>query len=505
MLPTVVGIMTLYTWWAIHQREEIVLEQTEAEARVFSTAVGLAFAHAFRDLQLQDVQEILSQIDDEPGIYGVVFYDLDGVPTLSSTGLVTADISPPDLVRDVLATDSALVLDEVVDGERVQSVLRAIRDRQGETIGVLEVIQPLAFVEGDRILTTRRFVLNTFTLIIALAALLTLLVRRYVGRPVEEFASAIQRLSEGRSPRRLQEVPWPAELEGAAREFDRLVAGLSTARAQLERGLEERVGLQERVREKEHLAALGTLAAGVAHQIATPLSVIGGRAEGMLRRSQQPPDDARSLRIIRDQSQRISRIVRNLLHFARRPEPELRPVEVGEVVDRALELFAGELDDLEIQVEREVDAPVWIRSDPELLEEVLVTLLDNALHALREPGAEPRLRLSVHSTDDQTVIELRDGGTGIPEEAVGRVFEPFFTTRSGGTGLGLSVAETIVEQLGGRLEIGGPAPADNDKGPARSGDPGSPTPLGAVARIILVSGSAAMRRSEPPTSSSAGR
>jgi signal transduction histidine kinase len=472
LLPTVVGIMALYAGWAVRQREEQALEQTEAEARVFSTAVGLAFAHAFRDLQIQDVRDILTEIDDNPGIYGVVFYDPDGTPQLSSRGLDTEDLAPPSSVRLALEADSAIVLDQLGGEDRVQSVLRTVRDREGSPIGVLEVIQPLSFVEGDRALTTRRFILNTITLLLALAFLLIVLVQRYVGRPIEAFTSAIHRLGDGQLPQRLEGAKWTGELEDAAREFDRMVNRLSAARTQLQREADERIALQELVRENEHLAALGTLAAGVAHQIATPLSVIGGRAEGLLRRAERSPEDARSLDIVRKQSQRINRIVRSLLHFARRPEPEMKPVDLVVSLDRALELFATELEELDAKVDREYGGSHWIMSDPELLEEVLVTLLDNAVQALREPGAEAWLAVRAWTAPTATTVEIVDGGRGIPPDVLPRIFEPFFTTRSGGTGLGLPVSKGIVEQLGGRLEL------------ERAASPG---PSGTLARIVLPS------------------
>ena len=476
LLPTVVGIMAAYSAWAVRQRESMSLEQTEAEARVFSTAVGLAFAHAFRDLQLQDVREILQKIDDNPGIYGVVFYDPDGTVSLSSAGLDPGNLAAQNLIRMALETDSVIVLDQAAGGERVQSVLRTVRDREGIPIGVLEVIQPLAFVEGDRALSTRRFLLNTATLLVALAILLVVLVRRYVADPLEAFTSAIHRLGDGHMPQPLEAGKWTGELEEAAREFDRMVSRLGAARAQLEQEANERIALQEQIKEKEHLAAIGTLAAGVAHQIATPLSVIGGRADTLLGRAAGAPEDARSLDIIRKQSQRISRIVRSLLHFARRPRAEMREMDAVATVDRALELFAGDLDELGVEVTRTHPRSTWVWADPDLLEEVLVTVLDNAVHALREPGAHPRLAVGVGTDGGATTIEIRDGGPGIPEDVLAHVFEPFFTTRSGGTGLGLSVSKGIVEQLGGRLEIESGACDGSDDGP-----------WGAAVRIVLPS------------------
>jgi two-component system C4-dicarboxylate transport sensor histidine kinase DctB len=145
-------------------------------------------------------------------------------------------------------------------------------------------------------------------------------------------------------------------------------------------------------------------------------------------------------------------------------------------VDRALELFAGDLDELGVELERAYDGSEWVRSDPDLLEEVLVTVLDNAVHALREPGAAPRLAVRVWSDQGDTTIEVRDGGKGIPDDVLPHVFEPFYTTRSGGTGLGLPVSKSIVEQLGGRLEV---------DGGALRGHGSDDLPQGAAVRIIV--------------------
>ncbi len=486
LLPTVAVIMTLYAILALRQREALLLERSRAEAQVFSTAVGIAFAHAFRDLQFQDVQDILLELDDEPGIYAVVFYDPDGSPAFSSTGFELADRLSPASVRTLLTGDSVVIIERSVDDQRTQSVLRAVRDREGTVVGVLEVVQPLTFVEGDAIRTTRRFLLNTATLMLALAVLLTWLVRRYVGRPLEEFVTAINRVGEGETPGLLESHPRGGELDGAAQEFNRMVSRLQVARSELERESEERLLLQERVREKEHLADLGTLAAGVAHQVATPLSVIGGRAESLLRRGDRPPEEARSLEIIRKQTARITRIVRNLLQFARRPEPDIRSVDATASVERALELFAAEFAEAGIQVEHEAEGSVHVSADPELLEEVLITIIDNALHALREPGGPRELLVREYASGAETSIEIEDSGPGIPAEALPRIFEPFYTTRSGGTGLGLSIAGGIMEQMGGRLEV------ENVGSSAERREPGAETEAhshrtGTVVRVVLPS------------------
>jgi len=210
--------------------------------------------------------------------------------------------------------------------------------------------------------------------------------------------------------------------------------------------------IQEQLRKTERIAELGTLASGMAHEIGTPMNVILGRAEYLLQRT---ADEGmkKGLTTIVTQIERITKVMNQLLAFARRKTPERRPVDLGEMVDDALEMFQERIAHNRITVDKaiEVNMPS-VHADRDQLIQVLINLIVNSLHAMPEGG---RLRLSLAREGRHVCLGVSDTGHGMPEEIRSKVFEPFFTTKDfgKGTGLGLTVVKGIIEEHGGTIAV----------------------------------------------------
>jgi len=208
-----------------------------------------------------------------------------------------------------------------------------------------------------------------------------------------------------------------------------------------------------RLVQSEKLAALGQLSATIAHEVRNPLAVIRSAAqslgEGIAGRD---AEGERACRFITAEIDRLTSVVGSLLAFARPLRLELKPVAVDELFDGALQLAAPDLTREQVQVARPVPtAPLRVRADVDLVRQVLVGLLVNAVEAVGQRGA---ITLDARDDDGVIAIEVADSGPGVPAELRTRIFEPFFTTRAKGTGLGLPIARQIVEAHGGKLEVG---------------------------------------------------
>ena len=209
---------------------------------------------------------------------------------------------------------------------------------------------------------------------------------------------------------------------------------------------------QAQLRKTEQIAELGTLASGMAHEIGTPMNVILGRAEYLLQRT---TDEGmkKGLATIVTQVERITKVMNQLLAFARRKAPERRATDLAEIVDESLEMFEERIAQSRITVTKTVEPslpPVW--ADRDQLIQVLVNLVTNSIHAMPEGG---RLGLSLAREGSQLCLCLSDTGHGMPEEVRSKVFEPFFTTKDfgKGTGLGLTVVKGLIDEHGGTIAI----------------------------------------------------
>jgi CheY-like chemotaxis protein len=203
------------------------------------------------------------------------------------------------------------------------------------------------------------------------------------------------------------------------------------------------------------MSAVGQLVAGVAHELNNPLSVIIGYGQLVLNRD-APAPVRRPLELIVSQGERMSKIVRNLLYFARQRPPERSAVNVQQVMEQTLALRLNQLtlSSITVRTDFAADVPVTTGDGPQL-EQVFLNLLLNAEQAILEsrPHGEIVLRTRVHPDGGAILAQVIDDGPGIPSEVLPRIFEPFYTTKTVGmgTGLGLSVSYGIVQEHGGRL------------------------------------------------------
>jgi signal transduction histidine kinase len=231
--------------------------------------------------------------------------------------------------------------------------------------------------------------------------------------------------------------------------FKNLIAPLRVQLAQTEAHAER----------NEKLAALGLLAAGVAHEVRTPLTAIKAALFMQKKRLQPGTPERQEAQVIEGEILRLEGVVTDFLRFGRPAEPKLNVVPADLPLERARELLSPQLSGagLELRHERQSEAPLSIRVDATQMQQVLINLIQNAAEnmtnggaiTLRARGARRRLQ---NGETDAVILEVADNGSGILPEVEKRLFDPFFTTKANGTGLGLSIAARIVEMHGGALQ-----------------------------------------------------
>jgi signal transduction histidine kinase len=210
--------------------------------------------------------------------------------------------------------------------------------------------------------------------------------------------------------------------------------------------------------QREKLAALGTLAAGVAHEIRNPLTAVKARLY-TLRRAVSSPTAQEDVRAIAQELDRLERIVRDVLGYARPADPKFADVELSAWLKDLGTFIKQDLAAGQISLTVDAEAQVSARVDSDQLRQVVLNLVRNAQEAFAgQPGAITlalhRERAALHGRPaDVAVLSVTDNGPGIPSEHQARLFDPFFTTKAAGTGLGLSIVARLVEQHGGEINF----------------------------------------------------
>lgn len=334
-----------------------------------------------------------------------------------------------------------------------------------KVLGVIDA--HLSLAEVDAQIAEHQSLLARFSVaaIGVLCVVSLLFIWRVVYRPVQALQKGTARVASGDLGYRIPETSGD-ELGALAHSFNHMTGELQEAREEITawtRTLEQRVEAKTRELERAHrslaatetMASLGKISAAVAHEVNNPLFGILTYARLALRDNENAAGQEKTverLRVIERESKRCGDIIRNLLNFARPQKPSRQPTDLVALADHSLALLKHQFELQSISVERSfpADFPA-VRCDQAQIQQVFVALLVNAGEAMR-PNAGA-VRIAAECKGDEVDIRISDTGPGIPDLVLPHIFEPFYTTKAEtqGTGLGLAVARSIVEQHGGSL------------------------------------------------------
>jgi two-component system NtrC family sensor kinase len=345
-------------------------------------------------------------------------------------------------------------------GDRILSIINPIynepscwrsechaHDPGKKVLGVVDISMSLRDVDREAQAIQNRLLLFGIVAIAAVSLMIYLLVNQIVLKPVHEIVAATRKVAAGDLNYKVA-LDKRDEIGQLASSFNEMTQKLSEA--------------QRQIYQSQKLAAVGQLAAGVAHEINNPLTGVLSYSSFLLKRAQDKPEFKDDLEVIVRETKRCRGIVQGLLDFARQSPPEKHESDVGEIFERAIRIVQTQLDPLRVELKKDVRADLpKIYADANQIQQVLVNLLLNANDAMSAGGGT--LTLSAQLAPDHDAasahgeeIEIRvsDTGCGIASENLQKIFDPFFSTKGPkGTGLGLAVAWGIVEKHGGRIEV----------------------------------------------------
>ena len=217
----------------------------------------------------------------------------------------------------------------------------------------------------------------------------------------------------------------------------------------------------ELVQEKEkqqNMAYVGTLAAGLAHEIRNPLNAMNLNLEMIREEIVDPRDDSKEknlemVQLLQDESRQLNHTLTNFLNFALPKHSHMEPCDLSEILNDTLALIQPQLRQNEVKLETEMPRSIIIEGNPESLRQVFLNLLLNAIQAMEKQNVEKQLKLLVKAEPPKCRLLVRDSGPGIPEKNLEKVFEAFFTTKPAGSGFGLAIAKRIISDHKGSIHI----------------------------------------------------
>ncbi len=392
-----------------------------------------------------DGELVIAELDSaQPGREGLVLYDdREGISLLSAYALTAGQEVPPARYTDVTySAPTGIVKDP--DGSSMIYYHEMLPYPGSLTMWVIGLRVDLDSAVSPFF---RRNIAILSGVVIAL--LVSLLLAQagavQIASPIRKLAAGMESYRRGKVARRVQ-VQGPDELRQAGAAFNLMVENLEAAE-------KERDAAEFAMLQSAKLASIGQMAAGIGHEINNPLSNILSLTKLVERRLSGPDEVVRQdVRAIREEAERVSRIVNAILNFGRQSHPVRARFDIGPWLHETLELVATEAAKRHVTVHTRMDDDAVLEGDRDLLQQALVNLLLNALYASPEGGT---VRVASSVSGERLTLAVTDQGPGIAPEVAGNVFDPFFTTKpeGQGSGLGLSISLGIVQHHGGTLKL----------------------------------------------------
>ncbi len=219
----------------------------------------------------------------------------------------------------------------------------------------------------------------------------------------------------------------------------------------IEKRAQERLKLKEKLSRAEHLSTLGEMVAGISHEIRNPLGIIKSSSE-LLKKKMAGYDPSNTIPdIIIEESVRLNNIITDFLNFAKPRIPNMITCNVEDILEKNIKFLASHIEQEGYRVEKHYDPNIpEITADSDMLYQAFLNILINAMQAMPEGG---KIRVAIQSTDNTVKIFFEDEGEGIPQDLMGKIWDPFFTTKAKGTGLGLGIVKNIIESHSGNVQI----------------------------------------------------
>ncbi len=459
----IILVLSGYGYFHIISRRDILIRKMKVEVKGIGWTLKVALEKAVLQKDVIFIQELIDSVSEPWQTLGVFVYLQDKELLLHSNSL-EGDFDPfVTLIRK--STQEDRPQEEIGTYRKIPifSYTLPLKNKKGKAVGGFSILQHTSFVEDDIRKAEWGIFITLLILIGGTVTLILLSTRKWISQPISQLMGGIANLAKGNLNTKI-DLKRKDELSELAQAFNKMADELKEAQNRIIKEAETKLELERNLRQSEKLATIGQLASGLAHEIGTPLNIISGRVELTKRRPEEKEGVQKNLDIIAQQTERITKIIQQLLGFIRKKKPEQKNLNIPNLLETTLDFLDLEIQKQKIKVEKEIgeDLPL-VMGDSDQLQQVFLNLILNAVQSMSEGGTLYLSALSKRTSKEglengqhrYVEVKVQDTGMGMEREVMDNIFNPFFTTkeRDKGTGLGLTVSQGIVQDHEGWIEV----------------------------------------------------
>jgi signal transduction histidine kinase len=448
VIPLIAGLGIFGFLW-LGSMEKQVEKQMQKDLELVARAVKLPLSYALEKERTGSIEQALESVFAIGRVYGAYVYNNKGEEILR-LGVTESEPSRDKLTKLAQKGEGKGEYSSIGKKE-VFSYFVPLTDTGGRINGLLQLTR-----EKSEFSDTLKSIRIKGALILGLILfILSIIVlyghHRAIGVHLGRLNSSMAKIAGGQRKHRF-DPRGPEEIIQIGQAFNNMLDSIDNAEKTIEEHRKNQAKLENELRQTEKLAALGRLAAGTAHELGTPLSVISGRAQRGLRDESLSENQKNILLSVRNEVSRMEHIIRQLLDFSRRNPLRCSMIYPSRIINSAVSSIEGEAlkNKAEINISGASDEKM-IMFDGVRVQQALINLLSNALQCTKNPVIDVGCR----NFEDGVSFYVKDNGPGICENELTKIFEPFYTTKTvgEGTGLGLSVVHSVAEEHGGEVKV----------------------------------------------------